>query len=255
MRREGIPPRPGCGAVTGVVIGAIVASVIGNAAIATEVQVAASAATPGSAPPARLQVQLDGVAPGGRLPVSAAYCPPETMDPSQYDISPGVTWSRGPAGTRSYALIMTDLDVPKDLSLINKPGVTITADTPRVPFIHWVLVDIPSAITHLQQGVEGSGFVPKGKPSGPTDHGVRGANVFTFFYPKDSELAGPRGGYDGPCPPRNDLVPHRYVTYVYALDVASLGLSGQFFGEDAQRAMQGHILAAGEADAVYSATP
>jgi len=39
---------------------------------------------------------------------------------------------------------------------------------------------------------------------------------------------------------------------VYALDVPSLGLSGLFFGEDALRAMQGHVLASGEADAEYS---
>jgi phosphatidylethanolamine-binding protein (PEBP) family uncharacterized protein len=49
------------------------------------------------------------------------------------------------------------------------------------------------------------------------------------------------------------MVPHRYVTTVYALDTATLGLNGLFFGEDAQRAMQGHVLASGEADASYSA--
>jgi len=211
-------------------------------------------AVPATAAAASLRVTVGGLTVDGRLPASAAYCPPIQMDPAEYNISPSVSWSRGPAATRSYALIMTDLDVPQDLSLINKPGVTISADTPRVPFIHWVLVDIPPSVTRLHKGEESAGFVLKGKPVGPTDHGVRGANVYTFFYPRDSDLAGPRGGYDGPCPPNNDLVPHRYVTYVYALDVATLGLSGLFFGEDAQRAMQGHILASGEADASYSAT-
>jgi Raf kinase inhibitor-like YbhB/YbcL family protein len=177
------------------------------------------------------------------------------MDPEQYNISPSVSWSRGPSATRSYALIMTDLDVPKDLSSINKPGVTLTAETPRVPFIHWVLIDIPPTTTHLRRGEESSGFVLKGNPIGPTAHGVRGANVYTYYYPKDSPLAGPRGGYDGPCPPHNDVVAHRYVTRVYALDVPSLGLQGLFFGEDALRAMQGHVLATGEAEAVYSAMP
>jgi Raf kinase inhibitor-like YbhB/YbcL family protein len=175
------------------------------------------------------------------------------MEPATYNISPAVSWSHGPAGTRSYVLLMTDLDVPKDLSLINKPGVTITKDTPRVPFIHWVLVDIPPSITRLRKGEESAGFVPKGNPLGPTAHGLRGANVYTFFYKKDSPLAGPRGGYDGPCPPHNDTVPHRYVTRVYALDIASLNLSGLFFGEDALKAMQGHVLALGSADAHYSA--
>jgi Raf kinase inhibitor-like YbhB/YbcL family protein len=210
---------------------------------------------PATAAIASLKVTVGGLTADGRLPVSAAYCPPSTMDPAEYNISPSVSWSRGPAATRSYALIMTDLDVPQDLSLINKPGVTITADTPRVPFIHWVLIDVPPSITFLRQGEESPGFVLKGKPIGPTDHGVRGANVFTHFYPKGSELDGPRGGYDGPCPPHNDPTPHRYVTRVYALDVASLGLSGLFFGEDALLAMQGHVLAVGAAEAKYSSNP
>jgi Raf kinase inhibitor-like YbhB/YbcL family protein len=211
------------------------------------------AASPAMSASSRLQVQLGGLLADGRLPVSAAYCPPAKMDPALYNISPSVSWSRGPRGTRSYALIMTDLDVPKDLSLINKPGVTIAADAPRVAFIHWVLVDIPPSITRLRKGEESSGFVLKGNRIGPTDHGVRGANVYTHFYPGDSELAGPRGGYDGPCPPHNDALPHRYVVHVYALDVATLGLSGLFFGEDAERTMQGHVLASGEATASYSA--
>jgi Raf kinase inhibitor-like YbhB/YbcL family protein len=256
MDSAGRNRRPAAGAVAAMLV--LSAAIMLAGAHTTGAAEAGSApamvAPPPTAAPLRLKVKLGGVAVNGRLPVSAAYCPPVKMDPARYNISPSVSWSRGPAGTRSYALIMTDLDVPKDLSLINKPGVTISADTPRVPFIHWVLVDIPPSVTRLRKGEESAGFVLKGKPVGPTDHGVRGANVYTFFYPRDSDLAGPRGGYDGPCPPNNDLVPHRYVTYVYALDVATLGLSGLFFGEDAQRAMQGHILASGEADASYSAT-
>jgi Raf kinase inhibitor-like YbhB/YbcL family protein len=212
-----------------------------------------AAAAVSAAAPQSLKVTVSGLTPDGALPVSAAYCPPTNMEPTTYNISPAVSWSRGPAGTRSYVLLMTDLDVPKDLSLINKPGVTISKDTPRVPFIHWVLVDIPPSITRLRKGAESDGFIAKGNPLGPTAHGVRGANVYTFFYKKDSPLAGPRGGYDGPCPPHNDTIPHRYVTRVYALDVASLNLSGLFFGEDALKAMQGHVLAMGSADAHYAA--
>ncbi len=217
--------------------------------------VAEPGATLEPAAAAALTVKVGGLAADGRLPASAAYCPPGRRDPAEYNISPSVSWSRGPAATRSYALIMTDLDVPEDLSTVNKPGVVLTADTPRVSFIHWVLIDIPPTITHLRRGEESAGFVLKGKSIGPTDHGLRGANVYTHYYPKDSPLAGPRGGYDGPCPPHNDVVAHRYVTRVYALDLPSLGLQGVFFGEDALRAMQGHVLAAGEADAVYSAAP
>lgn len=206
----------------------------------------------GAAPvPDRLDVTLPGIAPGGTLPLSSAYCVPPGMPADSYNISPAVSWSPGPPRTKSYALLMSDLDVPKDLSLMNKPGVTLTQDTPRMPLSHWVLVDIPPTVTHLDRGVESDGFVPKGKPLGPTAQGLRGANAYSHFYPDDSPLAGPHGGYDGPCPPKNDLVRHRYVLSVYALDIESLGLGGLFFSDAALERMQGHILAQGQVEALY----
>jgi Raf kinase inhibitor-like YbhB/YbcL family protein len=215
----------------------------------------ALAAVPALAEPANLTVTIGGLDPDGRLPLRFAYCAPPDTPADAHDVSPAVSWSAGPPGTQSYVVISTDLDVPKDLSLINKPGVTLTDDTPRVPFIHWVLVDIPPGITRLAEGAEGDRFVPKGKPLGPTDHGVRGANVYSFFYPKDSPLYGPHGGWDGPCPPRNETRNHRYVTDVYALDMPTLGLSGVFFGEAALAKMPGHILAQGRAAAYDAARP
>jgi Raf kinase inhibitor-like YbhB/YbcL family protein len=202
--------------------------------------------------PATLQVDVAGLPPDASLPADAAYCTAGPSDPASHNISPAVSWSKGPAGTKSYVLIMTDLDVPKDLSLINKPGVTIPNDTPRVPFIHWVLTDIPPGMTALPKGADSPGFVTMGTPVGDTDHGARGANVYSFFYPKDSPLAGIRGGYDGPCPPKNDPLPHRYVTRIYALDISTLGLHGVFFGEEAIEKMKGHVLATGEMQAQYA---
>jgi Raf kinase inhibitor-like YbhB/YbcL family protein len=215
----------------------------------------ASTAATLHAQPAALHVAIGGLEPGGVLPASASYCPPNPMAAAQYDISPAVSWSPGPRGTRSYALIMTDIDVPKDLGLLDRSDVTIPVDAPRMPFVHWVLIDIPPAVTHLRRGAESAGFVLKGKPIGPTAHGLRGANVYTHRYPASSPLAGPRGGYDGACPPHNDTRAHRYVTRLYALDVATLGLHGLFFGEDAERAMEGHVLAQGEAVALYAQGP
>jgi phosphatidylethanolamine-binding protein (PEBP) family uncharacterized protein len=116
--------------------------------------------------------------------------------------------------------------------------------------IHWLLVDIPATITHLEKGEDGAGFVAKGKPTGLTDHGRRGVNAYSHFYPPDSPLAGPRGGYDGPCPPRNDVVPHRYVTEIFAVDLPSLGLSGDFDAVAARQRMEGHVLDHGSAVAL-----
>ena len=41
-------------------------------------------------------------------------------------------------------------------------------------------------------------------------------------------MSGDYFGYDGPCPPWNDALVHRYVFTLYALDVATLGLQGPF---------------------------
>lgn len=203
--------------------------------------------------PAALTVTVEGLLPGGYLPESASFCAPANTDPSQYNISPAIYWSRGPKGTRSYALIMSDLDTPKDLSLFNEPGVTLTAETPRVALVHWVLVDIPPSITRLARGAESMGYSREPKPPGPTKHGLRGTNVMTFFKPLDPKNPAPRGGFDGPCPPNNDLVSHRYVAVVYALDVATLGLKGVFFGAQALDSMQGHVLATGRATTLFKA--
>jgi Raf kinase inhibitor-like YbhB/YbcL family protein len=213
----------------------------------------AAALGAGTAPgaPDALRVSVAGLEPGNRLPLSSAFCAPASVPPAAHNISPAVSWSPGPAGTRSYVLIMTDLDVPADLSLMNKPGVEIALDAPRVSFIHWVLIDIPPSITHLDRGIESEGYAPGPRPTGPTDHGVRGANVYSNFFPKGTPLAGPRGGYDGPCPPRNDPKPHRYVTKVYALDIAKLGLDGVFYGEAVEKRLIGHVLAEGESQAYY----
>jgi Raf kinase inhibitor-like YbhB/YbcL family protein len=205
---------------------------------------------PGWAGPGRLRVVVAGLD-KGRLPLAAAFCAPPSLSDAEHDISPAVSWSPGPRGTKSYALIMTDLDVPRDLSTLNAPGVVIAKSAPRMSFIHWVLVDIPPGITHLAAGVESGGAGRDQHALGPTDHGVRGANVYSGFYPKGSPLAGTRGGYDGPCPPKNDLKSHRYLTRVYALDVETLGLKGDFFGDEALTRMKGHVLASGDATALY----
>lgn len=200
-----------------------------------------------------LKVTIGGLAPSGRFADDAAFCSPAKTGPT--DVSPEVSWSAGPKGTRAYALTMTDPDVPKDMSLINKPGVSITEDTPRITIHHWVLADIPASITSIRKGAEGDNLTPHGKPIGPTPHGLRGANVFTGFLASNPDMAGTYGGYDGPCPPVNDERPHHYTVRVYALDVPTLGLTGAFDGAALEAAVKGHVLAEGEAVATYALNP
>jgi Raf kinase inhibitor-like YbhB/YbcL family protein len=210
---------------------------------------AAFSATATMAADPTLSVKIEGLDPSGRFADSAAFCPPGI---GSKDVSPGVSWSAGPKGTVSYVLLMNDPDVPQDFSLINKPGTTIPADAPRISVFHWVLADIPAGVTSIGEGAEGEGLVPGGKPVGGTHHGLRGANVYTSFLAKTDGMAGTYGGYDGPCPPINDQRIHHYTLKVAALNVATLGLSGPFTGEDVEKAMAGHVLASGKAVASYS---
>ena len=104
-----------------------------------------------------------------------------------------------------------------------------------------------SPAIHWSEYAESNAAVFPGKPVGRSDYGVRGVHQFG---PLGRGVRG--GGYDGPCPPVNDPIPHRYRFTVYALDVPSLGLSGDFSGPDALEAMQGHILARGEVTGLYT---
>ncbi len=154
------------------------------------------------------------------------------------NISPGISWSGGPNGIKSYAIIVVDPDVPASFDLANKSDKIIPADYPRRDFYHWVLVDIPPGITSLPEGKNSRGVAPQ--KAGKTEYGVDGQNDY------------PNGGYDGPCPPWNDERIHHYHFTVYALDVTTLGLSGNFTGKQANEAMEKHILAKGEVVGTYT---
>lgn len=175
-----------------------------------------------------------------------------TMGPNK---SPHLVWSDAPGGTKSFVMLCVDVDVPTVFDNFNVEGKSIDKDMPRQSFMHGVLVDIPPSITELAEGAESEGVVPKGKPIGKVDHGVRGANAFGAFMADNPDMAGDYGGYDGPAPPWNDELPHRYEFRVYALDVETLGLSGPFTGEQALEKMQGHILAEAKITGVFTLNP
>jgi hypothetical protein len=94
-----------------------------------------------------------------------------------------------------------------------------------------------------------------GKHVGPTPFGLRGRNDYTGWFAGDPDMEGTYGGYDGPCPPWNDELVHHYTFTVYALDVESLGLSGDFGLLEARRAMDGHVLASASQVGTYTLNP
>ncbi|MDE1996378.1 MAG: YbhB/YbcL family Raf kinase inhibitor-like protein, partial [Rhizobiaceae bacterium] len=202
---------------------------------------------------AELKVKFDKREPGDMLPSINASCAVDRQGKSEpgENYSPALSWSKGPAGTRSYALTMVDPTVPVDRSGFNKKGVTIAWDAKRADFTHWVLADIPAALTYLPQGTDGNGVVKGGLPLRHTNHGRRGQNGFGDGTLKD----GPHGGYFGACPPWNDDRIHQYQVTVYALDVERLNLPELFTREDLLAAMKDHILASGTAELRYTLNP
>jgi len=69
------------------------------------------------------------------------------------DVSPPLSWSGAPAGTRSFALVVDDPDASG--------------------FTHWLLVNIPASAASLAEGLR-SGTLPTGAAEGANDFGSIG---------------------------------------------------------------------------------
>jgi para-nitrobenzyl esterase len=109
--------------------------------------------------------------------VSGADIPFEN---TQYrgNIFPGLQWTAGPAGTRSYAIIMQDTDGIRN----------------NMPILHWTMFNIPAGTTRLDAGMSAP---PTGSAYGPN-------------------IRGPAQAYMGPRTPAGPK--HRYHIQVFALD-------------------------------------
>jgi Raf kinase inhibitor-like YbhB/YbcL family protein len=124
------------------------------------------------------------------------------------DVSPPLAWTGAPAGTRSFALIVDDPDAPIGI------------------WVHWVLYDLPAAVTALPEAA-----TVKNLPPG-TREGTNGWK---------------RTGYGGPCPPSGR---HRYFHKLYALDIVLPDLNRPTKGA-LEKAMAGHVLAQTELVGTY----
>jgi para-nitrobenzyl esterase len=138
-----------------------VATEVGGAQLAMKVLPAQGGAT--------LTVTSPAFKDGGDIP----------FENTQYkgNVFPGLSWTAGPSGTKSYAIIMQDLDAMRQ-------GVAI---------LHWTMVNIPASVTKLDAGMTAP---PAGAEYGPN---IRGANQ----------------PYMGPHTPPGPK--HRYHLQVFAL--------------------------------------
>ena len=119
---------------------------------------------------AKLTVTSPAFKTGGDIP----------FENTQYrgNVFPGLSWTAGPSGTKSYAIIMQDADAMRQ----------------GAPILHWTMVNIPSSITKLEAGMTNP---PTGAQYGPNIRGVNQA-------------------YMGPHTPAGPK--HRYHLQVFALD-------------------------------------
>ena len=102
------------------------------------------------------------------------------------NVSPQLSWTDPPAGTKSFVVTVYDPDAPTGSG-----------------WWHWVVFNIPASTTSLVEGAGSpdGGKLPPGSVQGPTDFGTP--------------------GFGGACPPKGDK-PHRYIFTVYALKTDKL---------------------------------
>lgn len=195
---------------------------------------------------------------GQRIPPQYAFCKPSAVGhvALSQNQNPPLAWADLPTGTQSLVLICHDPDVPSRAEDVNIDGRSVPSDLPRVDFYHWVLVDIPASRSAIAAAEMSHEVTPRGKPGPGSAGGLRhGVNDYTAWFAGDQDMAGQYFGYDGPCPPWNDTLSHRYVFTLYALDVPRCPVEGAFTGPQVRAAIAGHVLAQASLTAVYTLNP
>lgn len=195
---------------------------------------------------------------GGVVPGRCAFAvkAPKARVKLSENLNPELSWSGVPAGTRSFALLCIDPDAPSRADDVNKDDREVPLKLPRATFTHWVIVDIAPSVTSIEEGAASAGVVARGKqqPAGP--EGARqGANDYTGWFKGDADMEGTYLGYDGPCPPWNDSVPHHYRFEVFALDIDRCPVEGAFTAAQVLSAIRGHVLASASITGRYSLNP
>lgn len=102
------------------------------------------------------------------------------------NVSPQLSWTNAPEGTKSFAVTVYDPDAPTGSG-----------------FWHWLVFNIPADVTELKEGAGSTmpNLLPEGAVQSLTDFGIK--------------------GYGGPCPPEGHGY-HTYIVTVYALGVEKL---------------------------------
>ncbi|MFW7379146.1 MAG: YbhB/YbcL family Raf kinase inhibitor-like protein [Oligoflexus sp.] len=195
---------------------------------------------------------------GKRIPEAYAFgkSHPTQMITLANNVSPHFAWKDLPKDTRSLALVCIDPDAPSKPDNVNKEGCVVAKDLPRVDFCHLLLVDIDPSLQEIPEGLLSRGVTAHGKPQElPQIKGRQGLNDYTSWFEGDADMQGQYFGYDGPCPPWNDMLLHHYHFKLLALDCLQLDLPAVFSYPEAVKAMQNHILEEKQWTGTYSTNP
>lgn len=103
------------------------------------------------------------------------------------NVSPQLSWTNPPAGTKSFAITVYDPDAPTGSG-----------------WWHWTVANLPASVKALPAGAgNDKSKLPAGAVQGRNDYGP--------------------AGFGGVCPPPGDK-PHRYIVTVWALKVDKIGV-------------------------------
>ena len=195
----------------------LVRKTVATLAFAALCAAGAQAQAPAQSGPPQLAKQIITARGGGSLRVtSSAFVGgdalPERFTQNGENISPPLTWSKGPPGTAAYVVLAED-------SGVQRPE----------PIIHWVVYNIPSTVDRLPMAVPAGGTLENGA--------IQGKNV--------------RGdsGYVGPKPPAGQT--HPYHFQVFAL-TQRLNLQPNADRNAVIEAMKGKVLAEGDLIGMYT---
>ena len=177
-----------------------------------------AAAQEGNNGPPVLAKEIVKAKAGGKLMVlSSAFSSGEQLDDKYTqngeNMSPPLSWSKGPSGTRSYVVLAEDSGVNR-----------------HDPVFHWVVYDVPLSVTSLPEHMSSEAALETGAK--------QGLNVRKT------------AGFLGPKPPAGQTHPYHFE--VFALNT-TLKLDPSKADRNAVvDAMKGHVLAEGDIIANYT---